>query len=171
MPEFRTVYREEAPYVFRVLRRLGVRDSELEDLAHDVFVAAYRAWARLDPAQPVRPWLFGIAYRLMLDHHRKRSTHSEVPSARVPETVDDRGGPAEHAARRQGLSLAARIIEGLELDRRAVFVLHELEELPMPQIAEALEVPLNTAYSRLRLARRDFAAAAAQATGVTDGRA
>ena len=161
--DFRQVYRDEAPYVFRVVRRLGVREAELEDLAHDVFVAAYRGWEKLDAARPVRPWLFGIAYRVMLDHHRKAATHAEVPTAAVPERADERRSPADEAARSQGLTLAAKIIAGLELERRAVFVMHELEELPMPQIADALDVPLNTAYSRLRLARQDFAAAAARA--------
>lgn len=148
--------------MFRALRRLGAHQSSLEDLAHDVFVAAFRALSGFVAGSPVRPWLFGIAYRVMLDHHRKASTHGEVPTATasIAERPDVRGGPDEEVARRQGLTLAAKIIAGLELDRRAVFVMHELEELPMPQIAEALEVPLNTAYSRLRLARADFAAAA-----------
>lgn len=166
--EFQQLYSTHAPYLFRVLERLGARSSVLEDLAHDVFVAAWRAWGQVDRARPMKPWLFGIAYRVMLDHHRLRSTHSESPTATPPERVDERLGPAEVLSRQQGLTLAARIISGLELERRSVFVMHELEELTMPEIALALDVPLNTAYSRLRLARRDFAQAAA-AMEVRDG--
>ena len=166
--DFHRLYSTHAPYLFRVLERLGARSSALEDLVHDVFVAAWRSWGRVDQDRPMKPWLFGIAYRVMLDHHRLRSTHSESPTAAPPERADEAQGPAEALTRRQGLTLAARIISGLELERRTVFVMHELEELTMPEIAQALEVPLNTAYSRLRLARRDFAQAAA-AMEVSDG--
>jgi RNA polymerase sigma-70 factor (ECF subfamily) len=52
-----------------------------------------------------------------------------------------------------------KALDGLDLDRRAVFVMHELDEIPMPEIARTLAIPLNTAYSRLRLARADVAQA------------
>ena len=80
------------------MRRLGVRPAELDDLCQEVFAVVFRRLSDYDPSRPIEPWLFGIAYRVMLDHHRKRSTHAEVPSARVPETPDPRGGPAEHAS-------------------------------------------------------------------------
>lgn len=160
-PDFRQVYRQECPFVWRVVRRLGVRDTEVEDLVHDVFAAAYRSWPNLDGGRPIRPWLYGVCYRVVLDHQRKHSTTREQPFGRGGDAVAlGQRGPAEAAERRQGLTLAQRLIDELELDRRAVFVLHELEELQMPQIAESLGIPLNTAYSRLRLARRDFEQAA-----------
>ncbi len=160
VPDFRSVYREQCPFVWRVVRRLGVRDTEVEDLVHDVFAAAYRSWASLDPSRPVRPWLYGVCFRVVGDHQRKHSTTREQPAERIVDTAGGERGPAEVAERRQGLTLAQRIIDELELERRAVFVLHELEELQMPEIAQTLGIPLNTAYSRLRLARRDFEAAA-----------
>ena len=52
-----------------------------------------------------------------------------------------------------------KALDALDLDRRAVFVMHELDEIPVPEIASTLDIPLNTAYSRLRLARADAAAA------------
>lgn len=159
-PAFRIIYAQEAQFVWRVVRRLGGRDSELEDLVHDVFAAAWRSWHTLDGARPVRPWLYGVAFRVMLDHHRRHSTHREQPTAELPDLVDERPSPSRTAETRQELSVAQQIIDDLEIERRAVFVLHELEGLDMPEIARALNVPLNTAYSRLRLARRDFEAAA-----------
>jgi RNA polymerase sigma-70 factor (ECF subfamily) len=158
--DFRQAYLTEGPYVFRVLRRLGGPTSELEDLVHDVFTAAFRSWATLDTTRPLRPWLYGIAVRIMLDKHRKHSTHSEVSHADVPDRVDHRPDPLRIAEARQGLTAAQQIIDGLEIDRRTVFVLHDLEGLTMPEIAQQVGVPLATAYSRLRLARRDFDAAA-----------
>ncbi len=156
---FVETYEREFAYVHRLVRRLGVRPSVCEDVVHDVFTAAYRRWNTFDSARPVRPWLSGITTRIVLDHQRKHATHREQAVATPPE-VSSGTGPADALERRQGLSLAQRIIDELEVERRGVFVLHELEGATMPEIAEIFEIPLNTAYSRLRLARRDFEAAA-----------
>lgn len=157
---FHRMYEEEAAWVLRVLQRLGGFHAT-EDLVHDVFLAAWRAWSRFDPARPAKPWLFGIAYRVMLDRLRRHPTTREEAHAIVPDRPDAREGPDASTERRQALTVAGRIILTLPIERRAVFIMHELDELPMPDVAEALGVPLNTAYSRLRLARREFADAVA----------
>jgi RNA polymerase sigma-70 factor (ECF subfamily) len=156
--DFLAIYREQFDFVWRAAQRLGAADSEVEDRVHDVFAIVVKQLPTYDPARPLRLWLYGIVYRVMLDHRRKRSSH-EVPTDELPTLVAE-GDPAASAEQRQGLSIARQIIDSLEMDRRAVLVMHDLEELPMPQVAEALEIPLNTAYSRLRLARRDFEEAA-----------
>jgi RNA polymerase sigma-70 factor (ECF subfamily) len=152
---FTDMYRREFPYVWKTLWRLGARSADREDLAHDVFATAYRHWDRYDPARPVRPWLFGIAYRVVLDFKRKRSNRGAeaLDALNLPDgarNAEDRLGD------QQGLRLAAEALGALELDRRAVFIMHEIDERPIPEVAEALGIPINTAYSRLRLARRDF---------------
>jgi RNA polymerase sigma-70 factor (ECF subfamily) len=157
--QFREAYDIEFAFVSRLVRRLGVRDSHCEDLVHDVFVAAFRSWSTFDSSRPVRPWLSGVTARVVLDHLRKHSTHREETRESLPE-LHAQGGPAEALERNQGLSRAQQIIDALEVDRRSVFVMHELEGLPVPEIAEMIGIPLNTAYSRLRLARRDFENAA-----------
>ena len=156
---FHETYNVEFPFVWRLVRRLGVTDSAREDVVHDVFTAALRSWATLDPSKPVRPWLYGVTYRVVLDHLRKHSTRHEHATGEVPE-LESGHGPSEAFERTQGLTLAQQIIERLEVERRGVFVMHELEGLSMPEIAETFGIPLNTAYSRLRLARRDFELAA-----------
>ena len=60
----------------------------------------------------------------------------------------------------------ARALDALDLDRRSVFVMHELDGQAVPEIARTLSIPLNTAYSRLRLARRDFVDAVKRARSV-----
>jgi RNA polymerase sigma-70 factor (ECF subfamily) len=156
--DFHVLYREQFDFVWRTAQKLGAQDSEVEDRVHDVFAIVVKQLPTYDPSRPVRLWLYGIIYRVMLNHRRKLSTH-EVPTAELPELVSD-DDPAARAEQRQGLSIARQIIDSLEIDRRVVLVMHDLDELSMPQIAEALEIPLNTAYSRLRLARRDFEDAA-----------
>lgn len=159
---FAGVYDAELSYVWNSLRRLGVAERDLEDIAHDVFVVVHRKLGEFDRSRPIRPWLFGIAFRIASKYRRKSSQVRELlddaPQAAVAPVAD------EALSRREARALVSRALDSLELNRRAVFVMHELDDLPVPQIAEALELPLNTAYSRLRLGRQDFASAVRRMT-------
>ncbi|PKN54208.1 MAG: hypothetical protein CVU56_27815 [Deltaproteobacteria bacterium HGW-Deltaproteobacteria-14] len=160
---FRALYEREFAWVHRTLRRLGARDRDLEDLAHDVFVVVYRRLADYDPARPLRPWLFGIAFRVVSDYRRRASFSRE--SAIAPEVADAAATPPEQeaaVARGEARDLVLLALDGMDLDQRAVFVLHELDGLSIPEIAATLTVSHNTLYSRLRLARAKFADAVAQ---------
>ena len=142
-------------YVWRLVRRLGGRERDLEDLVHDVFVAAYHAFERYDAARPVKPWLYGIAFRVVSDYRRKASFQREVAAS----DREVAGTLKTPLAALETLEMRQQVQDGLEAlpdDQRAVFVMHELEELSMPEIADALGTPLNTLYSRLRLARKRF---------------
>ena len=155
---FRTMFRGEYGYVTRTLRRLGVRPADLDDRAQDVFVAVHRQRSAYDPARPARPWLFSFAYRVAADHRKsawsKRAVLDDTmdPADGTP-AADDRLG----VERDRALVLAA--LEGIELDRRAVFVLADIDGVAQPEIASVLGLPLGTVYSRLRLAREEFTAA------------
>jgi RNA polymerase sigma-70 factor (ECF subfamily) len=72
--------------------------------------------------------------------------------------VDAGPSPDAQLAESEARAMLMKALDGLDLDRRAVFVMHELDEVAAPEIAAALAVPLNTVYSRLRLARADVAA-------------
>ena len=156
--DFPSLYKQEFGYAWRTLRRLGVRESDLPDLAHDFFIVVFRHISDYDSSRPVRPWLFGIAFRVVSDYRRSarfaRETLDDAPD------VVDRAQPAdEQIAERQARAAVMRVLEQLDLDRRAVLVMHDLEGQPVPEIAAALAIPVATAYSRLRLAREDLAAA------------
>lgn len=156
--DFGELYEAEFDYVWSSLRRVGVPPSHLEDLAQDVFVTAWRRIDSYDPTRPLRPWLFGIAFRLASDFRNRASTVREVYSE--PEDIEDSQlAPDEIVARRQAQALVQRALTHIPLERRGVFVLHDIDGVGIPEVAEIFEIPLNTAYSRLRLARRDFAAA------------
>lgn len=159
MPEpatFRRIYTAESSYVLRVLQRFGARGADVEDLAHEVFVTAYRRWDTYDSTRAIRPWLFGIAFRVFSDFRRKVRHHAEQSDSEGVERHADERSLEDLVARSQARELVLQILETFPLERRALFVMHELEGLPIPEIAEALSIPLNTAYSRLRLARQDF---------------
>lgn len=153
---FQAVYQAEFAYVWGTLRRLGVPTSDLKDVAHDVFVVAYRRFGEYDAARPVRPWLFGIAFRVV-GHLRRDAKTRPTDLGLVSDDLVSPGPSPEddlHASRDR--ALVAQALEHLDLDKRAVFVMHELDGCPVPEIARELSIPLNTAYSRLRLARQAF---------------
>ena len=162
--EFAGVYGAEFTYVWNTLRRLGVWERDLEDLCHDVFVIVFRILDQYDARRPIRPWLFGIAFRVASDYRRSARHRREVTGTTIdaPSTAP----PADEIMlRRERQRLVMQALEALELERRAVFVMHDIDGHVMPDIAAALGVPLNTAYSRLRLARADFAAAVERVRG------
>jgi RNA polymerase sigma-70 factor (ECF subfamily) len=149
-------FQSEFGYLCRTLRRLGVRPDDLEDDAHEVFLVLNRKWPDYDASRPLRPYLFGIAFRVVAARKRRQKRETlEV----LEETADDSVHPDEalEAARTRELVLAA--LARVPLARRAVFVMHDIEEVHMREIAKVLSIPLFTGYSRLRKARREFEAA------------
>lgn len=157
-PSFAAVFEGEFSYVHGTLRRLGVRAADLEDLSHDVFVAVHDALPRFDARRPIRPWLFGIAFRVASDHRRRARHAREIPDDQ-PDAIDGALPADEQLAAAEARALVLRALDALDLDRRAALVLHDIDGRSAPEIAEALAVPLNTVYSRIRLARADFQAA------------
>lgn len=152
------VYAREFDWVWHTLRRLGVAARDLPDVTHDVFVVVHRRAHTYDRARPLRPWLFGVAYRVARDHLALgRNRRESVTEA--PEVADPRPPQDQQLARAQARELVVAALQCVELDRRVVFILHDLEEQPMPEIAAALDVPVKTLYSRLAAAREQFTAA------------
>jgi RNA polymerase sigma-70 factor, ECF subfamily len=158
-PDLGAIFDEHFDYVWATLRRLGVRDADREDLVHEVFLKVHSRLSDYDPTRPLRPWLFGFAYRVAIDHRRLARHRVEV----LGEPADARAATLdadERVAAIERRELLIKALDTLDLDHRAVLVMHDLDETPMPQIAEMLGIPLNTGYSRLRLARQHVAAAA-----------
>jgi len=157
-PDLAAIYEAELPYVWESLRRLGVREADLEDVAHDLFIALQRRLPDYDPARPLRPWLFGFALRVASDYRKSARVRLEVVAA-PRDTADARPGAEERLAAREARDLILRALDSLTLEQRAVLALHDLDGYSMPEIAQALGEPLNTLYSRLRAARIEFTAA------------
>jgi len=156
---FEALYATELAWVYRTLRRLGGRPADLEDLTHDVFVAAYRALARFDPSRPVRPWLFGIAFRVVSDYRSRARFFRESSLGELEPASDPDTSPESALADAESRALVLRALDTLPLDQRAVFVASEIDETSIADLAEHLGLSVNTLYSRLRLARARFAAA------------
>jgi RNA polymerase sigma-70 factor (ECF subfamily) len=151
------IYRLHFGYVWHALRRLGVHASDLEDVTQEVFVVVHKRLSTFDRERPLKPWLFGVLYRVASDQRRKAYHAREVQGDHV--ATDPMPGPEERAQARQEQDLVARALDTLDFEKRAVLVMHTFHDHPVVDIAAALQIPVNTAYSRLRLARAQFAAA------------
>lgn len=154
---FEQIFEREVAWVVRTLRRLGVGSAEEEDVAQQVFLAVLGKMADRDPRQPVRPWLFAFALRAAANHRRLARHRREVPdTGRDEPPARAASSPEEEVARQQDRALLLEALAELDMDRRAVIIMHDLDEMSAPVIAEALGIPLNTVYSRIRLGRADL---------------
>ena len=126
LPSFSAIFRRDLGYVWNSLRRLGVPNRDLEDLSHDVFFRVYERLADFDRERPFRPWLFGFCFRVASDYRRRFANQREILGAEL-EPTDPAPNALDHLLRLEANSLAQRVLQSLELDRRAVFVMHELD--------------------------------------------
>jgi RNA polymerase sigma-70 factor (ECF subfamily) len=157
VPSFAEIFREHAPFVWRVLRKLGVREADVPDLCQDVFVVVHRKLGEFEGRAALRTWIYGICARTASDFRRRAHVRREQATDRPPEDRQSAPQPSD-LERRRVRALLEDALDALDDDKRAVFVLYEIEELSMSEVAEALSVPLQTAYSRLYAARREMAA-------------
>ena len=162
-----SAFRIELEYVQRTLRRLGTDRSEVDDLTQEVFLVLHRRWSEYDPSRPLRPYLFGIALRIALAHQRKRCR--EVMFGTV-ELGDDGPGPEDVLNTKQTHALLQAALLRIPLPRRTVLVMHELDLVPVTEVASALSIPLFTVYSRLRKARQELEVATRRILNAPDER-
>jgi RNA polymerase sigma-70 factor, ECF subfamily len=156
--DFRAIYDAEVAFVWRNLRRLGVADAEVDDKTQEVFVIAHRRFTDFqDRGFGARAWLFQIALRVASEARRHRRRHPEDPDGGLAsERVSTPPDQVSAMALREEMQRLDRALEKIDIDRRAVLVLHEIEEMTAPEIARILGVSANTVYSRLRVARAEL---------------
>lgn len=166
----RGIVQDYGQFAWRALRHLGVREADVEDACQDVFLVAHRRLGDFRGDSTLRTWIYGICVRVASEHRRRAHVRREVLESEPPMAVQ----PAEQVDqvhRRESVELLARILDRVDDDKRAVFVLYEIEDLTMKEVAQAVGCPLQTAYSRLHAARRLVAEAVAghEAGGQHDG--
>lgn len=160
--DLESVYETCAGYVWVSLQRLGVRHADLEDLSHDVFLVAHKRFAEFSGTVKVNSWLFGICLRVAANYRRRaRFRHELAGGAMTQEDGVTALAPAsarpdQQALQREAERRAQRILDDMDLAKRAVFVMFELEGLSCQDIATQLGVPVGTVYSRLHAARSFF---------------
>lgn len=148
------IYREHFAFVWRSLKGLGFDDGQAEDLAQDVFLVARRRLPDFEPGRAIKPWLFGITRRVA--SQQRRSHGRAERRLRLLPDGDGDPSPEQSLANIEAAAIVDRFLAELDDDRRALFVLSEIEGLSGTEIAEALEVNRNTIYTRLRAIRQRF---------------
>ena len=160
-PGFDQLYEQYFDFVWRSLRRLGVREAALDDAAQDVFVVVHKKLGAFEERSGIKTWLFGITLKVAATHRR---TARRRDADELPGSVADLQSPTPHdvTARAEAVRLLHSLLDSLADERREVFVMMELEQMSAPEVAETLGVSSNTVYSRLRKARSEFESALAR---------
>lgn len=151
------LHAEHGNFVWATLQRFGIQHPDLEDAFQDVFVVVQQRLPSFDWACPITTWLFAICRRVAASHRRRAHTRRERLGEAVDDVPDPARGPEEITSRREARLQIEGILEAMDLDRRAVFVMFELEEMPCDEIARLVGIPVGTVYSRLHAARKEFA--------------
>jgi RNA polymerase sigma-70 factor (ECF subfamily) len=150
------VYETYFDFVWRSARRLGVASLHVDDVVQEVFLVVHRRLAEFEGRSSLKTWLFGITRRIVRDHRRSaRRKPCEPLGAIEPVDLGAQGADAQ-LSQQQDAQLLHALLDELDEDKREAFVLSELEQMSGPEIAEALDVNLNTVYARLRAARTAF---------------
>ena len=155
-PSFEDLYATHVGYLWRSARGLGIPPAAIEDVLQDVFVVVHRRLPEFQGRRGIRSWLTRILVNVVREHQRRFRRKED--HAVLPEELSDTSAESPHDAvlRNQAAAVLAAILDALPEDQREVFVLAEIEQIPVPEIADALELSPNTIYSRLRLARSEY---------------
>lgn len=164
VPSFQTVYRSYFDLVWSTVRRLGVPTEALDDVVQEVFIVVHHKLETVQRPDALRSWIYSVARRTASTYRRARHNRARLGShAGIDrDAISHEPTPLARTEVSAELQLLVRLLNELDETKREVFSLVELEELTVPEVAQLLGIPVNTAYSRLRLARRDFDAALAR---------
>ncbi len=162
-PDFERVFAEHSAFAWRVLARSGVREGDVEDVCQEVFLVVHSGLAGFEGRSSLKTWIYGICRRVAANYRNRASHRRELVSESPTEVArgdasDTTGDAFEALARKQSLSLLDELLAQLSDEQREVFVLYEVEQLTMREIAAALQCSQNTAFARLYAARREIAA-------------
>jgi RNA polymerase sigma-70 factor, ECF subfamily len=154
--EFHALFRAQFRFVCVTLRRLGVRERDVEDVAQEVFVLVHKKLSTYDASRSMQLWLFGFCLRTASSYRRLARHRQVVQGEFDTEIAHSDPLPDDRMVALQNRRMLLDALDQLQEDRREVFVMHDLNDFNAAQIAEMLSIPVNTVYSRLRLAREEL---------------
>jgi RNA polymerase sigma-70 factor (ECF subfamily) len=160
------LFKQYARFVASFLIRMGISRADLDDVMQEVFLVAHKMGGYTPgPAKPTT-YLANIAFRAATTHRRKGKVRSFVYAndELVGAAGDEMANPERSTDNQQRLQLLQRCLDRLDDDKRAIFVMAEIQGETVVSIAAGLGIPVDTAYSRLRAARKLFREAAQSIT-------
>ncbi len=165
VPAFKAIYAEYFEFVWSSARRLGVVPAAMDDVVQEIFVVIHRRLHTLEQPESLRSWIYSIVRRTVSGYHRSRRSRNASDTAlaqHVGTQMDAQLTPLDLAEQNEEAKLLWSVLEEIEPRKREVLVLVEFDGMTVPEIADALDIPVNTAYSRLRAGRIAFEAALAR---------
>jgi len=170
------IYAEFGSFVWRNLRRLGIPEHHIEDAVQDVFLVIHRRLPEFEGRSSLRTWIFGIVMRVasrQREQLRSRAQRFAPLPDPVLETLSPSSAqdPFDRLVQQQAADLVEWVLGELPEDKRNILVMVELEQMPVVEVAKLLDLNVNSAYTRLRLARRDLEARLRRVLGSTGGAA
>ena len=168
---FAAVYRQYFDFVWCSVRRLGVSSASMDDVVQEVFIVIHSRLHTVQHPEALRSWIYGVARRTVSGYHRARRVKEASGAALAvePSAQPRPRTPLDFGEQNDQVMLLFNLLEELDEPKREVFSMVELDELTVPEIAEILEIPLNTAYSRVRAARQAFEEALARHSARSEG--
>jgi RNA polymerase sigma-70 factor (ECF subfamily) len=148
---FREVYDTYFAFVWRAVANRGVPFSAMDDVVQEVFLVVHRKLDEFEGRSTLRTWLSGIVRRVVADHVKKRG--HETVEDHAFESLED---PAAELERRTAVTVVTAMLEKMSAAHREVFILYEIEQLTVREIAELTRTNENTVQTRLKAARRTF---------------
>jgi RNA polymerase sigma-70 factor, ECF subfamily len=142
--------------MYGTLQRLGARPTDMDDLLQDVFLILYSNWSTLDTTRPLRPWLFGVAFRVVRTQRRRSARERCHPDL---DLTDSGLGPEGWLEERESLALLSAALERVPAGRRSVVVMHDIDGLEVVDIARKLGMTKFGVYARLYKGRKELASA------------
>ena len=155
------VVAQHAQFLWRTLQRLGVHEAHLPDVSQEVLLVVHRRLHTFDGRTALRAWLFGVCLRVALAHRRTAHIRREHPVEIVPDDPDAEpmATPEDAASAAESRRVLQQALDDLSPEKRAVFVMYELEGIDCDEIAATMGVPRGTVHSRLHVARNELRAA------------
>jgi len=168
---FESIYRQYFDFVWFSVRRFGVSSASMDDVVQEVFIVIHARLHTVYHPRALRSWIYGIARRTVSSYHRSLQVKEASGAALAvePSAQPLVRTPLDLVEQNDQVKLLFSLLEELDEPKREVFMMAELDELTVPEIAETLELPLNTAYSRLRAARQAFEEALARHAARREG--
>jgi RNA polymerase sigma-70 factor, ECF subfamily len=144
-------------FIGRSLYRFGIRPPDVPDLTQEVLLVVHRRSADLAAIGTMRGWLYGVCRKVASTHRRRAIVRREITVDVLPERTAEKIEDASHAVETaEHRARLHRVLDAMDLERRALIVMFEIEELDCAQIAAQLGIPVGTVYSRLNKARAEL---------------
>lgn len=151
---FAQIFEQYSPFLWRALTSLGVPSRDVQDLCQEIMITVHRRLPSFDGVS-LRAWLYGICVRVASDYRRSARVRREVVAESPPDEASSTD-LIDSLDRERDVRRLLAALSHLDEQKRVAFVLFEIEELTLAEVAEAVGAPLQTVYSRIKTAREQM---------------